>query len=106
MKFTLTIHCDNAAFEEYGLENEVARILRVAAMKVGRGKNEPLRDENGNTVGSFAFDDEGEAASDDADKEPTYACNTCDDGLVVCDTCDDCNERHCPDCSTCDEAGS
>lgn len=44
---------DNAAFEE-ALENESARILRVAADLIENGSvSGPLLDANGNTVGFF-----------------------------------------------------
>ena len=54
MKFTLTLTCDNAAFEDRPSE-EIARILRAAASRIEatdelRGS---LRDINGNTVGSY-----------------------------------------------------
>lgn len=41
------------------------------------------------------------------DDEPDHAlpdrCGTCNDGLagVVHDPCDDCGERHCPECELC-----
>lgn len=55
MKFTLTIHCDNAAFEDAPLA-EVARILLEEADKLARygdqtGWYTRLRDINGNVVG-------------------------------------------------------
>jgi hypothetical protein len=67
--FTLTIECDNQAFEEPG--RELARILRDVARSVedlqdGRTLSDRmggmvfrLRDINGNTVGSWSFDGEG-----------------------------------------------
>jgi hypothetical protein len=36
----------------------------------------------------------------DDDDDDGY-CNTCLDGTVVSDTCDECDERHCPDCEPC-----
>jgi hypothetical protein len=55
--FTLTIECDNAAFENDPL-GEVARILREAAYQLDQGQDGfKLRDINGNTVGSAAFED-------------------------------------------------
>ncbi|MCA1841068.1 MAG: hypothetical protein LC723_12220 [Actinobacteria bacterium] len=59
MKFTLEITCDNAAFDENPFP-EVARILREAARKVDDGlvkigQEQPLRDVNGNRVGSFVM---------------------------------------------------
>lgn len=35
--------------------------------------------------------------------EPKH-CDVCDDGLLVSDTCDDCNERHCSACEPCGES--
>ena len=56
MKFTLTLTCDNAAFEGAPL-SEIARILREQANKMERFYDQPtwsdsLRDLNSNTVGS------------------------------------------------------
>lgn len=56
MKFTLTIQCDNAAFEDAPLA-EVARILKTQAAKMERfgdtfSWSDTLHDINGNTVGS------------------------------------------------------
>jgi hypothetical protein len=57
MTFTLTVDLDNAAFDEPG---ELARILRKAAHQVedegsrfGSPVVCPVRDVNGNTVGSW-----------------------------------------------------
>lgn len=33
----------------------------------------------------------------------TEVCPECLDGDVVCDTCDECEERHCSRCEPCDE---
>lgn len=66
-KFTLTINTDNAAFDaeaddahqtehDNARNAEVARILRYAADRVEYGTIGPLRDVNGNTVGSYSFD--------------------------------------------------
>lgn len=60
MKFTLSIDCDNAAFEEFGLA-EAARLLRIVADKVAdidgppwRMTGEaPLYDINGNKCGRW-----------------------------------------------------
>ena len=30
-------------------------------------------------------------------------CPRCQTGRIVCATCDDCGERHCPDCAECHE---
>lgn len=58
MKFTLTIDCDNAAFED-GLEFEVPRILEIATHKVRSGETEfSLRDLNGNTCGAARFEED------------------------------------------------
>ena len=32
-----------------------------------------------------------------------YDCMSCLDGTVTNDTCDACDERHCPECDPCDE---
>jgi hypothetical protein len=48
----LSIDTANAAFEDYGLEVEVARILKAAADRILNGDTDfNLRDINGNTVG-------------------------------------------------------
>jgi hypothetical protein len=53
MRLTLTIHCDNAAFDDHP-EMEIARILRKAAQDIDRGTfAAPLLDSNGNTVGKL-----------------------------------------------------
>lgn len=59
-KFTLTIDCDNAAFDNPGLE--LARIMRIAARQVesflhdrDARDDSPLRDVNGNTVGKWTY---------------------------------------------------
>lgn len=55
LKFTLTVDCDNSAFDE-DENREVARLLREAATKFEAGRdNGALLDENGNTVGQFGF---------------------------------------------------
>lgn len=54
--FSLAIKTDNAAFGEYA-QDEVARILREAAYAVlARRQNGVLLDINGNTVGTFSFE--------------------------------------------------
>jgi hypothetical protein len=60
MKATITISMDNAAFADDAAGEEVARILRNLADKIGgegvhqiAGANITLRDVNGNTVGKF-----------------------------------------------------
>jgi hypothetical protein len=58
MQFTVTIDCDNAAFEDAGPEFEVARILEKLASNLteyGPIHAGILADANGNEVGSFAF---------------------------------------------------
>lgn len=59
MKLTISIDCDNAAFEDSGPENELARILRDLAARLERDGMNPvtLRDINGNTVGAANFED-------------------------------------------------
>jgi hypothetical protein len=59
MRFTLTIDCDNAAFDP-DPSLEVARLLKniVYDMDEGRGDysgSTSIRDRNGNKVGSFEF---------------------------------------------------
>ncbi len=52
-RFTLTIDCDNAAFEEQPAQ-ELARILRDVAARIERGTDcGTVHDINGNTVGRF-----------------------------------------------------
>ena len=51
---TITIETDNAAFDDF--EEEAARILNDLARRVkygSKGESIPIRDINGNTVGSF-----------------------------------------------------
>jgi hypothetical protein len=62
MKSTITIKMDNAAFEDNGNGNELARILEKAAawaeasiLEAGDSKN--LFDINGNKVGTLAITD-------------------------------------------------
>lgn len=56
MRFTLTIDCDNAAFED-DPSVEVARILADASRYVSAGySSQPTRDSNGNTVGAWGFE--------------------------------------------------
>lgn len=57
MKFTLTIDCENSAFDEYPA-SEIARILRDAVAKVEDGQTDArLFDCNGNRVGAFRVED-------------------------------------------------
>ena len=59
MKFFVEIETENAAFEDNGLSNEIARILRQAANNVDAGKlSNALYDENGNRVGGHRYDPE------------------------------------------------
>ena len=61
MKITITINCDNAAFDD-NPRPEIARILSEQAKKVRfyplDGLAEPfeIRDVNGNIVGQFAVE--------------------------------------------------
>jgi hypothetical protein len=58
--FTVHIRTDNAAFED--APGEVARILQVVAERVRDGQTSGrVLDINGNSVGGFGFDDEGES---------------------------------------------
>lgn len=57
MQIRITLACDNAAFED-APGHEQASILRKLADHVENnpptpGDNQPLRDANGNTVGSY-----------------------------------------------------
>ena len=56
MRFTVTIECDNAAFED-DLTCEVARLLRAVARRVEKdGENAGgLADSNGNPCGNYQF---------------------------------------------------
>ena len=56
MTFTLTIDCDNAAFEDLP-GGEVARLLREVAAKLDRfdGNRGKIVEENGNSVGAWRF---------------------------------------------------
>ena len=66
MKFTLSINCDNAAFDDLGDGEdgsgalpEVGRILQVLARRIEQGRVDTsgmLRDGNGNTVGQWSID--------------------------------------------------
>lgn len=54
MTITITINCDNAAFDEAGIATEAARIIREAAKHVEDGAElAALRDVNGNRVGTL-----------------------------------------------------
>ncbi len=53
-KFTLTIDCDNAAFED---DAELVRIVRHVADQIECGETRrKVRDVNGNVVGRFIYD--------------------------------------------------
>lgn len=68
-KFTLGFSCDNAAFgdeyDEYAMEQEIARILRRVAHKVLEEGDHSgqIRDINGNWVGRYMItrEDDDEA---------------------------------------------
>ena len=58
MKFTMEVNMDNAAFED-SPENELARILSVAAEQVKASyRSRTCQDINGNTVGQWNVEDE------------------------------------------------
>jgi hypothetical protein len=68
MRFTLTFECESAAFDAIDPEasetahqnernTETARILRYVAERVEHNTTGPVRDVNGNTVGSYGFFD-------------------------------------------------
>jgi hypothetical protein len=58
-KFSLSIACDNAAFDE-DVKPELGRILRAIAARISEGGefNEPVKiyDVNGNVVGSYVLE--------------------------------------------------
>lgn len=57
-KFTLSITCDNAAFDDVGPHLEVARILAEIADQLDHGcYRASIRDVNGNVVGSYVLED-------------------------------------------------
>ena len=67
MKFTLTINCSNSAFKDdknpaddlYACLDELARLLRIAAMNVESGSvARQLHDANGNVCGRFDLNEE------------------------------------------------
>lgn len=61
----LTLNTANAAFED-DIHTEVARILREASAKYAEGQTDfPLRDINGNTVGTLSTDDASHALNAD-----------------------------------------
>lgn len=62
MAFTLRIETDNAAFGNNGddCRAEVARILRTLATAVYTDASGSVRDINGNMVGQWSLDDDGE----------------------------------------------
>lgn len=72
MRFQLLISCNNEAFGALPWEHrkEVARILEQAALNVDNpngpviGREHPVRDINGNTVGTWAFIADGEGLTD------------------------------------------
>jgi hypothetical protein len=56
MKFELWIQCDNAAFSDSSMFDEVARLMDVAAKRIASGtRSGALLDTNGNSVGRFDF---------------------------------------------------
>lgn len=58
MLFHIEVECRGAAMAD-DLTGELARMLRTTADKVGRGeKFAHLLDANGNSVGTFWFEDE------------------------------------------------
>lgn len=69
MTFTLTINCDNDAFDDVNLG--VSDILALVAKRIGEyecGVDNPMliRDENGNTVGECHYDIHDGLTIDDA----------------------------------------
>ena len=60
MRFTLEMHCDNAAFADHGEPVEVARILHDLADRLERDgdqRDRVLLDINGNRIGVARFED-------------------------------------------------
>jgi hypothetical protein len=59
MAFWTSFNTRNAAFEDEGHATETARILRDIADRIEDGDFAgPVRDVNGNTIGSYLLDDE------------------------------------------------
>jgi len=59
-QFILTIDTGNAAFEDNGISTEIATILadvtqRIRNVGIDYNDPRPVRDSNGNTVGSFVL---------------------------------------------------
>lgn len=59
MRFVVTIDCDNAAFED-DPSCEVANLLRKVVRAVEKDGSQcgRLRDSNGNTCGSYAYEED------------------------------------------------
>lgn len=54
MTITITINCDNTAFDDNGIATEAAWIVRKAALLIADGSSgADLRDDNGNVVGKL-----------------------------------------------------
>jgi hypothetical protein len=71
--FTLSITCENEAFEpdDFARTMEVGRILHAVATRVENGHGDgPIRDWNGNHVGSYAFAETDDAADKIRDAAP------------------------------------
>lgn len=59
MKFLMSVDCDNAAFTEGGLPDELGSIIEGVAEKIRHGQNAGnLRDSNGNRVGAFSVEED------------------------------------------------
>jgi hypothetical protein len=59
MQLTITIECDNAAFDD-DFDGEIARILATLVSRLTWGglqrEGERIKDSNGNTVGRYEFE--------------------------------------------------
>ena len=58
MKFTLTINCDHAAFEDDATEEICAILQRVSGqLRRTDAPSSPVLDTNGNLTGNWRFDE-------------------------------------------------
>lgn len=84
MAFRINLDTDNAAFTEDG--SEVARLLRKVADDIDNGgRDGSLRDINGNRVGSWEYEWDGEEEAEELDTSTAH-CRVCGTN----GTCEDC----------------
>lgn len=85
-RFTVEFGCENDWFEEGDLGYQIAEILRSVVERLDA--SEPLSgrvfDPNGNTIGRYAYSDEGDAL------EVCLACGT----ELVCPACREADRQH------------